>query len=463
MQIRVLGNKNAFENPAYGRVVLNSTKDTDVVMTASGQKTISIGRGDPKEMNRRKIILLARQIIFLAKANKIKKLAIDLRDFGFAKIRLAERELAELLAVNFAMANFDFIKYKTPPKEGWNFIEEIMVFGKNIAATRAGFERGLTIAAEVNSCRILANTPGGAMTPKLLAQEATAAVKGMPVKITVLDKKEMKTLGMGGILGVAQGSVEAPQFIIMEYRRGLKKEKPTVLVGKGITFDTGGLNLKPEQGINEMHMDMSGGAAVIHTVALAAKLKLKKNLVGLVPAAENMPSGSSYRPGDILTSMSGQTIEIGNTDAEGRVVLADALTYAERYKPELVIDVATLTGAAVVALGQRASAIFSRDDQYRRRFQQAGEAVGDYVWPLPLWEEFDDDIKGTFGDWSNTGKTRWGGAITAAAFLGQFARNYPWVHIDIAPRMTTIEGEYLAKGAAGAAVQLLIKFLTTSR
>ena len=211
--------------------------------------------------------------------------------------------------------------------------------------------------------------------------------------------------------------------------------------------------------MNEMHMDMSGGAAVIRTVVLAARLNLKKNIVGLVPAVENMPSGSSYRPGDILKTMSGKTIEIGNTDAEGRVILADALTYAERYQPRLVVDVATLTGAAVAALGQRASALFTKNEKLSRLFERLGEESGEYVWPLPLWDEYEEDIKGTFGDWNNSGKTRWGGAITGAMFLYQFAKKYPWVHIDIAPRMTSIDGDYLAKGAAGAPMGLLVRLL----
>ena len=211
-----------------------------------------------------------------------------------------------------------------------------------------------------------------------------------------------------------------------------------------------------------MHMDMSGGAAVIHTIALAARLKIKKNIVGLVPAVENMPSGSSYRPGDILRTMSGKTIEVLNTDAEGRIILADALTYAKKYNPRLVVDVATLTGAAMAALGQRASAIFSRDEKLLRNFAAFGEQSGDYVWPLPLWDEYESEIKGTFGDVANIGKTRYGGAITGAMFLYQFAKdlNCPWVHIDIAPRMTAVEGEYLSKGAAGAPIRLLIKFLS---
>ena len=265
---------------------------------------------------------------------------------------------------------------------------------------------------------------------------------------------------MGGVLGVAQGSSEDPKFIIAEYNGGPKTQKPVVLVGKGVTFDSGGLNLKPSDSIYEMHLDMSGGAAVIHAVIAAAKLKLKCNVVALVPAVENMVSGSSYRPGDVLRSMSGKTIEVMNTDAEGRVILADALTYAERYKPRLVVDVATLTGASMVALGTRASAIFTRDEKLEHLLRELGEKSGDYVWPLPLWDEYEEEVKGTFGDVANIGKKdRLGGAITAAIFLYQFAKNYPWVHIDMAPRMTTIEGEYLSKGAAGAPVRLLVKLL----
>ena len=247
--------------------------------------------------------------------------------------------------------------------------------------------------------------------------------------------------------------------ILMEYFGDKKGEAPVVLVGKGVTFDTGGINLKPGDSMLGMNMDMSGGAAVIHALAAAARLKVKKNIVVLVPAVENMPSGTSYRPGDILRSMSGKTIQVDNTDAEGRIILADALTYAKRYDPALVVDVATLTGAAVVALGERASALFTQDRDLEQRFRELGETSGDYVWPLPLWDEYDAEIKGTFGDVSNLGKTRWGGAITAAAFLKQCADGYPWVHLDIAPRMTAVEGEYLAKGAAGAPVRLLVKLL----
>ncbi len=248
--------------------------------------------------------------------------------------------------------------------------------------------------------------------------------------------------------------------------KGPRAEKPVVLVGKGVTFDTGGLNLKSDDSMYEMRMDMSGGAAVIHAIAAAARLKLKKNIVALVPAVENMPSGSSYRPGDLLRTMSGKTIEVLNTDAEGRVILADALEYAKRYQPSLVVDVATLTGAAMVALGHRYSALFASDKELEDRFRELGEATGDLVWPLPLSADYEDDVRGTFGDWTNTGKKdAGGGAITGAVFLWQFTKDkkgeaaYPWVHLDIAPRMTAIDGEFLAKGAAGTPVRLLARLL----
>ena len=300
------------------------------------------------------------------------------------------------------------------------------------------------------------------MTPGLLAKEAERLAENIPgLKTTILDETEIKKLKMGGVIGVSQGSIERPKFIIMEYLKDKRKDKPVVLVGKGVTFDTGGLNLKPDKAIYEMHMDMSGGAAAIHTIAAMARLKVKKNIVALIPAVENMPSGSSYRPGDILKTMNGKTIEVLNTDAEGRIILADALEYSKEYDPKLIIDIATLTGAAQVALGQRASAIFSNNPKAEQKLLTSGEEAGDYAWALPLWEEYEADIKGTFADVTNTsnGKTSGGGAITAAAFLWQFIKGTPWVHIDIAPRMTSIPGEYLAKGSAGAPIAMLTNFL----
>ena len=450
--------KEALQNKGVAQIRLTEEKDSAVFVFSNGQKEIRVGIGKKQEFTARKLHLLPRKIIVIAKANKVKKFVIRFEDFE-KLTRLNNGELAELLAKNFGLANFEFVEYKTKPEEGWRFVEEVIVSGNVSAAVKKGADTGLCMAEEINACRRLANTPGGEMTPSVLAKAAMNAAKGTDIQVTIFGKTEIKKLKMGGILGVAEGSREEPKFVVMEYKG--KAEKPIVLVGKGVTFDTGGLSLKPEQYMNEMHMDMSGGAAAIHAIALVAKLKINKHIVALIPAVENMPSGSSYRPGDILRTMSGKTIEVLNTDAEGRIILADALTYAKKFEPCLVIDIATLTGAAMGALGQRASAIFTKEMALAKQMSEAGERAGDYVWQLPLWDEYAEEIQGTFGDIINTGKTRYGGAITAAMFLYEFAKELkcPWVHIDMAPRMTSIEGDYLAKGATGAPVGLLVEFL----
>lgn len=440
------------------RVERGEGKQDEVFRMEDGSQKIVLGVPEPEKIQRRKLILLVRRIIATAKAKNYDSLIIDPKIFSFENVSLFDQELGELVATNMLMANYAFTEFLTKPEEGFPSVKETL-FENASKEFAEGVRRGIIIGEEVNACRRLANLPGGDVTPQTLADEARKIGKlhGMTVKI--LGVPEMKKLGMGGVLGVGKGSDLPPKFIILEYFNGKKNEKPTVLVGKGVTFDTGGINLKPENSMLGMNMDMSGGAAVLHTVAAIARLKVKCNLVALVPAVENMPSGSSYRPGDILRSMSGKTIEVNNTDAEGRIILADALTYAKRYEPSLVVDVATLTGAAMAALGERASALFTTDETLEKEFRELGEISGDFVWPLPLWEEYDEEIKGTVGDWSNIGKTRYGGAITAAAFLKQFAEGYPWVHLDIAPRMTSIEGEFLAKGAAGTPVRLLVKLL----
>jgi len=417
-----------------------------------------LGVAEPEKMTRRKLILLARRIISIAKGKKMDTLLIDVDVFSFENVNMFDQEMGELVATNFLMANYSFTEFLTKPEGGFPSVKEIF-FEHASKEFMEGVKRGVIIGEEVNACRQLANLPGGDVTPETLAIEAKKIAKQHNLKVKILGVAEMKKLSMGGVLGVGKGSDIPPKFIILEYMNGKKSDASVVLVGKGVTFDTGGINLKPENSMLGMNMDMSGGAAVMHAMAAIARLKVKCNLVALVPAVENMPSGSSYRPGDVLRSMSGKTIEVNNTDAEGRIILADALTYAAKYQPSLVVDVATLTGAAMAALGERASALFTADEKLEKEFRELGELSGDYVWPLPLWEEYDDEIKGTIGDWSNLGKTRYGGAITAAAFLRQFAIGYPWVHLDIAPRMTSIDGEFLAKGAAGAPVRLLVKLL----
>jgi len=451
------------EDSNYVRSFLNKNSDDEflrALLLPSGEKAIIVLVKESKRAPLRKIIISMRRIISLARKEKVKEIAVNLDDFpmdGFS-----EEDMTELMATQFKLANFEFNKYKTAPKGGWNFVEQIFLIAKDNASLKKAIADGMAIGEEINKARTLSNTPGGDMTPAGLAEAAVKSGRKSGFKVKVLKENEIKKLGMGGVMGVSKGSAEHPRFIIMEYMKGKKGEKPIVLVGKGVTFDTGGLNLKPSSYIYEMHMDMSGGAAVIHTMAALARLKVKKNIVGLVPAVENMPSGSSYHPGDLLKTMNGKTIEVLDTDAEGRVILADALEYSKKYKPELVIDIATLTGAAAAALGQRASAIFSTDPHIEDRLIDSGEKTGDYLWPLPLWEEYEEEIKGTFGDFANVGKTRYGGAITGAVFLWQFIKSdekINWVHLDIAPRMTTIESDSLAKGAAGASINLLIHYL----
>lgn len=444
---------------ATKRLALKEKESRTLIMPGTERRVIMIGLGAPTTFTVKKMGLPHRMAVQIAKQEKVERFAFWAEPQKTAK---ATREAYEVAASNAIMANFEFVKYKTPPPEGRNFIKEIEVVAAGPTASRdiaEGIRRGVIIGEETNACRNLSNMPGGDMTPQVLANHAIKEARRVGIKAAVFDEKKIKSLGMGGVIGVGQGSSKPPRFIVLEYMKGGKNEKPIVLVGKGVTFDTGGLNLKPSNHIYEMHMDMSGGAAVIHTLIAAARLKLKKNIVALVPAVENMPSGSSYRPGDVLHTMNGITIEILNTDAEGRVILADALEYSKKYNPTLVVDVATLTGAAVVALGLRYSAIFTPEKKLEEQFRALGEAVNDPVWPLPLSEEYEEDIKGTFADWANAGKPGSAGATTGAVFLWQFIKGYPWVHLDTAPRMTAMENEYLAKGAAGAPVRLLVRLL----
>ncbi|MDP3778686.1 MAG: leucyl aminopeptidase family protein [bacterium] len=418
------------------------------------KRIVLFGLGDRAKWNERKNPLIARKLVQYAKKEGFKEFAT----FIPKDILTDTKDMSVLFTTNALMADFVFDIYKEKQKDAKPKLETIYigVDSKDHKALTIGITEGIIIGEETNRCRTLANTPGGDMTPTLLAKEASDTAKRAGFKATIFNEKKMRQLGMGAILGVGRGSDAPPRFIILEYLKGPKNQKPLVLVGKGVTFDTGGLNLKPDNYIYEMHMDMSGGAAVIHGIASIARLKLPINVVGLIPAVENMPSGSSYRPGDQLKSLSGKTIEVLNTDAEGRVILADALTYGLRYKPEVMIDLATLTGAAHVALGSHCSAVFSNDAKLQEHLIDIGNISGDYLWPLPLWDEFLPEIKGTFGDLANIGnKDRYGGASHGAKFLEQFAGDTRFAHLDIAPRMTAIDSDFLSKGASGVGVRLI--------
>ncbi len=439
------------------------------LFVATGQVVSKETDSKTKEplLSRRKMVILMRKVVALAKQNKIKEFAVEWKDIRkVADKKLEDFDLGNLVATAFVMANYEHNTYKTIKKE-YDGVASVSILEASSQAKK-GVERGEVIAAEVNACRELCNTPGGNMTPEILAEAAVKSAEGTGVKVKVLGRAEMERLGMGAVLGIAKGSTEEPQFIIAEYWGTDRTKKPIVLAGKGVTFDTGGLNIKPGDHMYEMHMDMSGGAAVIHAVVLAAKLGVKKNVIALVPAVENNPGQGAVRPGDILTSMSGKTIEILNTDAEGRVILADALTYAKKYKPAAVVDVATLTGAALTCLGQVASAFMTNKDSFVPAMMEMAEASGDYVWPFPLWDEYNPMVKGEFGDVPNLstmGNSRYGGVIAGGKFLEVFAKelNCLWVHIDMAPRMTSYSGEHLAKGAAGAPVRLLLEFIESSK
>jgi len=422
---------------------------------------IKINRGDKNSL--RKFIKTVRRIIRITKQYRVEKIAIDIDEFKKIS-NLPLDELGSIIAQNIKMAGYEFLNFKTKPKTGWGEIKEIFITNISQKSIVSGILKGNKIGELVNECRLISNTPGGDMTPKILANHAKRLSKDIPVKVSILGKKEITRLKMGAILGVSKGSTEEPKFIIMEYKGGKKDERPIVFVGKGVTFDSGGINLKPSEMILGMHMDMSGGAAVIASVALIAKLKIRKNVIGLVPSVENMTSGNAFRPGDVLKSMSGKTIEIINTDAEGRLVIADALTYAKKFNPRVVIDIATLTGASIVALGQHASALMTRDKKLQEILMEIGEKTGDYVWPLPLWEEYEVYIKGQIADVANlsTRNPQYGGSINGGIFLEHFTRDYKkdckWAHLDTSPRMTTIPSDNLSVGAAGEPVRLLTKF-----
>jgi leucyl aminopeptidase len=315
------------------------------------------------------------------------------------------------------------------------------------------------ISDAVLFARDMVSAPANEMTPTRLANEAMENSRGRNIKCTILEEGEIRELGMNALLGVAAGSDEAPKFIIMEYHGGKRSSPVIALVGKGLTFDSGGISIKPAEKMDLMKSDMAGGAAVIAAVRAAAELGLPVNLVGLVPAVENLPSGKAYKPGDILKSFSGRTIEIVTTDAEGRLIMADALTYAGRYKPAAIIDLATLTGACIVALGDHVIGMFGTDDQLKREIREAADLTGERVWELPLWEEYNELIKGDSADYKNSGG-RAGGAITAAVFLSKFTDGYPWVHLDIAgPAWLAQDKPYIPKGASGVGVRLLLRFL----
>ncbi|MFL9878858.1 leucyl aminopeptidase [Herbaspirillum rhizosphaerae] len=327
------------------------------------------------------------------------------------------------------------------------------------AAAKAGLAEAVALANGMELSKDLANLPGNICTPTYLANTAKKLAKEYKLGVEVLDRKQLEALKMGSFLSVTNGSDEPPKFIVLKHMGGKTKEAPTVLVGKGITFDTGGISLKPGAAMDEMKYDMCGAASVLGTFRAIAELQLKLNVIGVIPTCENMPSGSATKPGDIVTSMSGQTIEVLNTDAEGRLILCDALTYVERFKPAVVVDIATLTGACVVALGHHNSGLFTREDDAHdalaNELLAAGKTSGDTAWRMPIQDVYQEQLKSNFADIANIGGQP-AGSVTAACFLERFTKKYTWAHLDIAG--TAWRGG-ATKGASGRPVPLLTTFL----
>ncbi len=323
-------------------------------------------------------------------------------------------------------------------------------------AVKAAIKTGEAIGEAMQLTKELGNLPPNIATPTYLAETAKKLAKDYKFKLTILEKKDMQKLGMNTLLAVSQGSAEPPKFIVLEHNGGKKGDKPVVLVGKGITFDTGGISIKPSAEMDEMKYDMCGAGSMLGAMKMVGMMKLPLNVVMLVPTCENMPGGKATRPGDVVTSMSGQTVEILNTDAEGRLILCDALTYAERFKPDVVVDAATLTGAMVISLGHHITGLFANDDNLGWELVQAGNNAHDKAWLLPMGDEYNDMLKSNFADIPNISGGRAGGAITAACFLGRFTKSYKWAHLDIAGTAWKSGAE---KGATGRPVPLLSKFL----
>lgn len=370
-------------------------------------------------------------------------------------------ELSRAIVEGTLLALYRFSKYRSKEEINSKHIKVLNLVEEEacIEAITAGAEQARAIAESVYFVRDLVNHPANEMTPTILAKTAKDLSRKGKLRCSILSRRELERLGMGAFLGVARGSHEPPQFIIVEYRGGKKSDKPIVIVGKSITFDSGGISLKPGEGMGKMKYDMSGGAITLGVLKAVSMLKLPLNVVGLLPATENMPGGRATRPGDILRSMSGRTIEIISTDAEGRLTLADGLFYATRYKPRCIIDIATLTGACVVALGSHAIGMLSNDNNLKEKFTKAGEKVWERVWEMPLWDEYYEQIKTPVADIKNTGG-REGGMMTAALFLSKFVEGYPWIHLDIAGVAWRDKDEaYIPSGASGIGTRLLIQFL----
>ncbi len=420
------------------------------------ERLLIIGLGKQTTLSEKDFNSLCQKLATALTNYRVKNAHLALADISVTDRDQAwqARQLAQSLQHN--SYSFEQLKSKKTEPSSLKKISVDAGDKKQLKAVKAGLVTGAAIAEGMALARDLGNLPGNVCTPSYLATQAKKMARGQSnLSCKVLDEKHMRELKMGSLLSVSAGSDEQAKLIVLEYKGAAKSQKPYVLVGKGITFDTGGISLKPGSGMDEMKYDMCGAASVFGTLQTLLSLAPKINVTAIIAASENMPSGRATKPGDIVTSMSGQTIEVLNTDAEGRLVLCDALTYAERFKPQTVIDIATLTGACVVALGKHASGLYSNSEQLAQELLDAGQNSGDKAWHMPLWDEYQQQLDSNFADIANIGGPQ-AGSVTAACFLSRFTKKYQWAHLDIAGT-AWLSGA--SKGATGRPVPLLTEYL----
>ena len=422
----------------------------------SSERVLLVGLGKEKDFREKDFCAAIRLSVKALAETGTQDATLFITELAVRKRDTAWRIRQSAIAAIDASYRFDHYKTKQDDlRRPLRKLTLIVERRNELSIAEEALQQGIAIAEGCTLARDLGNLPPNICHPEYLAQQARELATEFKLECEILERADMEKLGMNALLAVARGAHQPPKLVVLHYKGGKNSAKPVVLIGKGVTFDTGGISLKPAAEMDEMKYDMCGAAAVLGTMKAVARMALPINLTIIVPATENMPDGNATRPGDIVESMSGQTIEILNTDAEGRLILCDALTYAERFQPERVIDVATLTGACVVALGHVASGLFANKDGLARDLIEAGEESGDRAWHMPLWDEYQELLKSPFADMGNIGG-RWGGAITAACFLSRFSKKFDWAHIDIAGTAWKSGAD---KGATGRPIPLLTHYL----
>ncbi|HBV06111.1 MAG TPA: leucyl aminopeptidase [Gemmatimonadetes bacterium] len=431
----------------------------EIVVYGQGEqpkRAVLLGVGKADELTPEKLRRFAGRAVRVAERLRMEELSISLKGFGSIGARIAAQSVAE----GAGIAAWKFTELQAEDEDSpTSIVTALRLVGGVPVESSAGGMEGAVIARAVNLCRSLQDRPGNVATPSHLADEALRVGREVKLNVRIFDEARIREEGMHALLSVTRGSKEEARFIVMEYRGGTDGAAPLVLVGKGLTFDSGGISIKPSQGMEEMKYDMSGGAAVIATMQAIAELEVKENVMGLIPASDNMPSGTATKPGDVISSLAGKTIEVINTDAEGRLILADALAWGARLRPAAMVDCATLTGSVIIALGHHAAAVMGNDNALVSELRDAGDAAGERCWPLPLWDEYRKQLDSNYADLQNIGG-RPAGSITAGAFLKEFVGDVPWAHLDIAG---TAWGDgklsYQRKGGTGFPTRLLIEWV----